>query len=83
MPTLSKRIKEEWLDTAVPASLEDMMAYQKSLAQVQEFAKRLDSIKWPGTNGFYDWVTSAPKIWLSKRRETTLDWTRNQLSLGT
>lgn len=82
MPVLSTRILEVWLDTAVPSSLEDMVDYQKALAQVGDFASTLDSLKWPGADTLHDWVSSAPRIWLNKRRETTLDWTRNQLSLG-
>lgn len=82
MPILSARILEVWLDTAVPASLDDMVDYQKALALVGDFAGKLDGLKWPGADSFHDWVSNAPKIWLAKRRETTLDWTRNQLSFG-
>jgi len=82
MPILSTRILEVWLDTAVPASLEDMVDYQKALALVADFAAKLKALQWPGADTFNDWVSNAPKIWLGKRRETTLDWTRNQLSLG-
>lgn len=82
MPVICSRILEEWLDTAIPASLDDMVDYQKALAQVGDFATKLDEIKWPGADSLYDWVANAPKTWLSKRRETALDWTRNQLSLG-
>jgi centromere/kinetochore protein ZW10 len=82
MPPLSRRILETWLETAVPASLDDMVDYQKALALVHEFACRLDILKWPGSERFHDWVSSAPRIWLNKRRETALDWTRNQISLG-
>ena len=71
------------LDTAVPASLDDMVDYQKALAQVHDFANNLDALKWPGVEGLRDWVTNAPKIWLTKKRESVLDWTRNQFSLGT
>jgi centromere/kinetochore protein ZW10 len=59
-----------------------MVDYQKALAQVSEFATKLDLLKWPGVEGLHDWVTNAPKIWLNKKRETALDWTRNQFSLG-
>ncbi|KAH7408986.1 centromere/kinetochore protein-like protein zw10 [Cadophora sp. MPI-SDFR-AT-0126] len=82
MPVLSIRILEVWLDTAVPASLDDMVDYQKALALVADFAAKLEALQWPGADTFHDWVSNAPKIWLGKRRETTLDWTRNQLSLG-
>ncbi|KAL2068605.1 hypothetical protein VTL71DRAFT_14942 [Oculimacula yallundae] len=82
MPVLSARIIEVWLDTAVPASLDDMVDYQKALALVGDFAAKLDALNWPGAENFQDWVSNAPRIWLTKRRETTLDWTRNQLALG-
>ncbi|CZS94014.1 uncharacterized protein RAG0_04056 [Rhynchosporium agropyri] len=83
MPIISARVIETWLDAAVPASLEDMVDYQKALALVGDFAAWLDTVNWPGAEGFHDWVSNASRIWLAKRRETALDWTRNQLSLGT
>jgi centromere/kinetochore protein ZW10 len=82
MPELSARLKEFWLDTAVPASLDDMADYQKSLMQVHQFVERLQSLQWPGSEVFEDWISDAPKMWITKRRETALDWTRNQLGLG-
>ena len=82
MPTLSNRLVFDWLATAVPDSLDDMLEYQKTLALVQAFAERLDGLKWPGSEVLYDWVINAAKIWLTKKRESILDWTRNQLSLG-
>lgn len=82
MPDLSARLKEVWLDTAVPASLDELLEYQKSLAQVHEFAEKLDMLSWPGGAAFEDWISDAPKNWIMKRREITLDWTRNQLALG-
>jgi centromere/kinetochore protein ZW10 len=82
MPDLSARLKEFWLDTAVPSALDDILEYQKSLAQVQDFVGNLQSLSWPGSEKFEDWIFEAPKIWISKRRETALDWIRNQLELG-
>jgi len=82
MPSLSAQIKETWLDTAVPVSLDSMVDYQKALAQAGDFALKLKSLNWPGTMDFNNWVTSAPKTWLNKRRESSLDWVRNELALG-
>lgn len=82
MPDLSARLKEFWLDTAVPSALDDILEYQKSLAQVQAFVDNLESLYWPGSDKFEDWIFDAPKIWINKRRENALDWTRNQLELG-
>jgi centromere/kinetochore protein ZW10 len=82
MPTVFTRIKELWLDTAVPSSLSDMEAYQKSLALVSHFATVLESLNWPAADGFHDWCSDTHKIWLTKRKETCLDWTRHHLELG-
>jgi centromere/kinetochore protein ZW10 len=82
MPPMSRYILDDWLYTAVPASLDDMVDYQKTLALVHDFACKLDLLRWPGSEAFHDWVSSAPRIWLNKCRETALDWTRNQISLG-
>ncbi len=82
MPTLCNRILEVWLENAVPSSIQDMTNYQKALAQVDDFASKLNAINWAGEDLLHEWVANAPKIWLSKRRETELDRTRNQLSLG-
>lgn len=82
MPTLSSRIKELWLDPAVPTSLDDMTEYQQTLAHVNTFAATLTELKWSGADVFQDWVSNAPRIWLTNRRERELDWIRHQLSLG-
>lgn len=52
MPEISQRILGSWLDTAVPPSLDDMVDYQKALAQVNDFASKLDSFGWPGRAQF-------------------------------
>lgn len=82
MPKLCSQIKETWLDSAVPASLEDMTAFRKAIALVKVFADNLKALQWTGAEELHEWVANAPRIWLTKRRETSLDWTRNQLSLG-
>lgn len=82
MPGLATHVKEVWLDAAVPSTLDNMPDYQKSLAQVSDFAEVLKSLEWPGVDSFNDWVQHAPRIWLAKRREDSLDEVRNGLSLG-
>lgn len=82
MPKLCSKIRTTWLDSAVPASLEDMTAFRKAIALVQVFADKIKALNWAGGEELDDWVANAPRIWLTKRRETSLDWTRNQLALG-
>ena len=80
MPPLMSRIRDLWLDKAIPPSLDDMEQYKSSLAQVHELAVKIDSLHWPGTETLHDWGNNAPRMWLNKRKETELDWTRNQVS---
>jgi centromere/kinetochore protein ZW10 len=82
MPNLVAEIKATWLDSAVPVSINDMVEYRKAIALVDSLAASLASMNWAGSEEMQDWVASAPKIWLAKRRETSLDWVRNQLALG-
>ncbi|KAI9648744.1 ribosome biogenesis protein ytm1 [Ciborinia camelliae] len=82
MPDLSKIIIGTWLESSVPTSLSDMVAYQKALAQAGEFADTLESLNWPGAEEFHDWVAGASKIWLTKKRETSLDQIRNALAIA-
>jgi len=82
MADLVVQIKEAWLDHAVPASLDYMDNYTTCLEQVRSFSDALKTLEWPGADTFDDWVHSAPKIWLNKRREDALDQVRNGLSGG-
>src|SRR5436853_1218160 len=82
MPKLCTKIKDTWLDSAVPASLDDMTAFQNAIALVQVFANNLKELEWLGVDELEEWVVNAPRTWLAKRRETSLDWIRNQLALG-
>ncbi|PQE26085.1 is centromere binding at prophase protein [Rutstroemia sp. NJR-2017a BBW] len=82
MPELSSKIVDTWLDMAIPTSLESMVDYQKALAQAEAFAMTLESLNWPGANVFLDWVSGAPRHWLKKRKDSSLDWIRNELALG-
>jgi protein transport protein DSL1/ZW10 len=82
MPKLCSKIKETWLDSAIPASLDDMTAFRKAIALVQVFANNLKTLQWTGADELQEWVMNAPRTWLTKRRETSLDWIRNQVALG-
>jgi centromere/kinetochore protein ZW10 len=82
MPKLTTLIRETWLDSAVPVSLDRMTDFRKSIALVHEFAETITALGWGGADNLNDWVESSPRLWVAKRRETALDSTRRQLSKG-
>lgn len=82
MPKLTTLIRETWLDSAVPVSLDRMTDFRNAIALVHEFAEAITSLGWGGADNLNDWVESSPRLWVAKRRETALDSTRRQLSKG-
>ncbi|KAI1099616.1 hypothetical protein F4804DRAFT_77690 [Jackrogersella minutella] len=82
MPDLIPRIIGTWLDIAVPASLAEMDEFQKVTEAARAFCNRLGSIRFSGFEELQEWVDDAPKVWLSKCRETALDSVRTKLAQG-
>lgn len=82
MPDLIPRIISKWLETAVPASLKDMDEFRRVTEAVKAFCSRLQSLKFSGFQELQEWVDDAPRVWLSKCRETALDSVRSKLAQG-
>lgn len=82
MPDLIPRIIGTWLDIAVPSSLAEIDEFQQVTETVKAFCNRLQSLKFDGFQELQEWVDDAPKVWLSKCRETALDSVRIKLSQG-
>lgn len=82
MPLLSKRVVDDWLGSCIPSSLDAIPNYEKGLAQVKEFANLLDSMNWSGSQRYTEWVDSASKNWLAKRRDDAVHCVRIQVSGG-
>lgn len=82
MPELVSRIISLWLESAVPASLNQMDLFESIMATAKRFCARLTELKFAGFNELQDWVEDAPKVWLAKCRETALDTVRIRLSEG-
>jgi centromere/kinetochore protein ZW10 len=80
--SLVTKLEETWLDAAVPLDISDMPAFQEVLTDVLAFADRVDSFQGTGSKPLRDWVQSAPRTWLTKRRETVLGDVRNLVFTG-
>ncbi len=82
MPELMSRVINVWLDSEVPASLEDMGPFEAVIASAKQFCADLANLKYTGFSELEEWVENAPRVWLSKCRETALDTVRIKLSQG-
>ncbi|KAJ0117044.1 centromere kinetochore protein [Diaporthe amygdali] len=82
MPEIVSRVITVWLDSAVPASLQEMDKFETIMATTRRFCARLAELKFSGFNELQEWVENAPRVWLTKCRETALDTVRTRLSEG-
>lgn len=82
MPEVVSRVISVWLDSAVPASLQEMDKFEAIMATTRQFCARLTELNFSGFNELQDWVENAPRVWLAKCRETALDAVRTRLSEG-
>ena len=82
MPSLVSRLISNWFSSAVPMDLNGMEEFQGTVDLVLEFAKDLDTYQWPGRDDLLAWTKGIPRVWLEKRRETSLDSIRKLLVKG-
>jgi len=82
LPGVIHKITKVWLDSAVPASLQDMDKFQDVIAAAKDFCGRLKSLGLSNLGDLQEWTDSAPRVWLSKCREAALDSVREKLSQG-
>jgi centromere/kinetochore protein ZW10 len=82
LPSLFEILTFSWLDQTVPVQIEQMPVFQQILDRVSKLAEQIDALHWSSTALLKDWVQSAPRTWLSKRRETALGAARSLLFSG-
>ncbi|KAI7265686.1 hypothetical protein KC352_g9006, partial [Hortaea werneckii] len=79
---LANRLEEQWLEPAVPLDVNGMPGFQETLGDVQHLADAVEKHGWHGAKQLRDWVQSAPRTWLTKRREAVLGDVRNLVLVG-
>ncbi|KAH0542240.1 hypothetical protein FGG08_003362 [Glutinoglossum americanum] len=82
VPSLTSRLISTWLASSVPPSLEGMQEYREILALAVKLEEDIESIGWTAKGELLDWVERAPRVWLTRRREASLDSVRGILSRG-
>ncbi|CAK7267521.1 ribosome bioproteinsis protein ytm1 [Sporothrix epigloea] len=82
MPELVARIINVWMVSAIPLSLDQMATFERTLEAAQAFCARLAALHYVGFGLLTEWIESAPRAWLSTRREATLDAVRKIVANG-
>lgn len=80
LPPLIENIIISRLSSCVPIRIDEMPFFQQLLDRVSKLADQIDALHWSGsTAALKEWVQSAPRTWLAKRRETSLGAVRTLL----
>ncbi|KAI5793186.1 Centromere/kinetochore Zw10-domain-containing protein [Geopyxis carbonaria] len=82
VPNLTNRLISVRLSSSVPPTLDDLPAFEELLRETKKFEEELHKTDWTHERELSDWVERAPKVWLAKRRESSLDNTRKTLAQG-
>ena len=82
MPNLISGVISTWLSSAVPIDLDGMQEFQETVDLVLQFGRDIRSYQWQGMDDLVTWAKGVPRVWLEKRRETSLDGVRKVLSKG-
>ncbi len=79
---LIPKLIDEWLNTVVPSSLQNMDMFQHVIQRTQQFCAALSESGYSGLERISTWAEKAPMTWLGKCRDTALDGVRNRLAGG-
>jgi centromere/kinetochore protein ZW10 len=82
VPNLTSRLISIRLSSSVPPSLDELPAFEELLEETTRFEEGLHKMGWTRERALSDWVERAPKVWLAKRREWSLDAARTILTRG-
>ncbi|KAI9789774.1 MAG: hypothetical protein M1816_005813 [Peltula sp. TS41687] len=82
IPNITSKLISPWLSDDVPSTLEGLPDFSETVVRVIAFRHTIHSLGWQGEGDLTDWIENTPQVWLSKRRETSLDMVRETLSGG-
>jgi centromere/kinetochore protein ZW10 len=82
MADMVPKLVNEWLDSGVPSSLQNMDKFQQVIQRAQQFCATLEKNGYTGFDEVKNWADKAPMIWLGKCRDTALDTVRSRLVNG-
>ncbi|KAG5981747.1 hypothetical protein E4U55_002597 [Claviceps digitariae] len=82
MVDLIPRLIQQWLNPAVPSSLNEIPRFESIIQSAQAFCSALETSGYNGFEDLKEWVSKAHMTWLGRCRETALDTVRTKLGQG-
>ncbi|KAG6004383.1 hypothetical protein E4U21_001103 [Claviceps maximensis] len=82
MEDLIPRLIQQWLNPAVPSSLNEIPRFESIMQSARAFCSALETSGYNGFEELKEWVSKAHMTWLGRCRETALDTIRTKLSQG-
>ena len=82
IPDLISTIIDDWLTPSIPLELSKISELQSLQTSATKLAELLLPLGWPGSHDLLDWVKRAPRLWLSRRRISSLDGVRKAFSVA-
>ena len=82
MPSLISKLISGPLAASVPIDLDSIGSYKTTLDRVSSFAESLDAKGWQGQSELHEWTRNAPKVWLTRRSQSSLNSVRQILKRG-
>ncbi|KAK6511365.1 hypothetical protein TWF481_000283 [Arthrobotrys musiformis] len=83
-PAILNILMGSYLPSCIPTDLDNFNEFELVLENTTAFEQYLSRTGWSDGRGgeLKDWVSRAPRIWLSRRRESALDSLRRTFALG-
>lgn len=80
MPSIIAHLISHKLPASLPVSVEELKIVPGIVDSIKTFAEKLEAISWGGAVDLKEWVENLFKVWLSKKREKSVDVVRISLS---
>ncbi|PSK55172.1 hypothetical protein B9Z65_2561 [Elsinoe australis] len=78
-PDFWNQLEQSRLNAIVPVDIERLSGFDDTLTAVSRLSRTLSTTGWPGHDKVQEWIAAAPRVWLSRQREHTLQAVRTSL----
>ncbi|PNS17787.1 hypothetical protein CAC42_3182 [Sphaceloma murrayae] len=79
LPDFWSRLEQNRLNASVPINITDLGTFDNTLTAVSRLSRTLSTNGWSGHDQVQGWIENAPRVWLARQREHTLEAVRRAL----